>query len=125
MLAATLINASSGNGASVLRDGIHDSDLTPYLTCLINDAHLDKTALIVAHEERGEDHRLLAATTNALADFTRAIELDPNDAWAITSRGQTYQAMERYDDALADFTRAIELDPGTPRRSPAAARPTG
>jgi tetratricopeptide (TPR) repeat protein len=47
----------------------------------------------------------------ALADFTRAIELDPEDAGAIVSRGETYRAMERYDEALADFTRAIELDP--------------
>jgi len=47
----------------------------------------------------------------ALADCTRAIDLDPSYAWAITSRGRTYQAMERYDEALADLNRAIELDP--------------
>ena len=47
----------------------------------------------------------------ALADFTRAIELDPSLAWAIGGRGQTYQAMGRHEEALADFTRAIELDP--------------
>ena len=61
----------------------------------------------------------------ALADFTRAIELDPEDAWTIASRGETYRLMGRYDEALADFTRAIELDPTTPGRSPAGARPTG
>ncbi len=44
----------------------------------------------------------------ALADCTRAIDLDPSYAWAITSRGRTYQAMERYDEALADLNRAIE-----------------
>ncbi|MGK7907510.1 MAG: tetratricopeptide repeat protein, partial [Synechococcus sp.] len=47
----------------------------------------------------------------ALADYNRAIELNPDDAWAIGSRGQAYRAMERYDEALEDFTRALELDP--------------
>ncbi len=47
----------------------------------------------------------------ALADFTRAIDLDPGLAWAIVRRGDTYQAMGRHEDALADFTRAIDLDP--------------
>jgi tetratricopeptide (TPR) repeat protein len=47
----------------------------------------------------------------ALADYTRAIELDPSDAEFFGSRGQAYQAIGRYDEALADFNRAIELDP--------------
>ena len=47
----------------------------------------------------------------ALADFNRAIELDPEDAWALAGRGETYWAMGRYDQALADYDRAIELDP--------------
>jgi len=48
----------------------------------------------------------------ALADFNRAIELDPGDPEHIAGRGQTYQAMGRYDEAQADFSRAVELDPG-------------
>jgi len=48
---------------------------------------------------------------DALADLNRAIELNPEYAWAIAHRGRTYQAMKRYDDALADLNRAIELDP--------------
>ena len=61
-----------------LEDGIHDSDLTQYFTYLINDAQLDKSTLIVALEERGECHRLAERYDEALADFNRAIELDPN-----------------------------------------------
>jgi tetratricopeptide (TPR) repeat protein len=34
----------------------------------------------------------------ALADLSRAIELDPGDAWAIAGRGQVYLSMRRYDD---------------------------
>jgi tetratricopeptide (TPR) repeat protein len=47
----------------------------------------------------------------ALADLNRAVELNPGDAQAITSRSDTYQEMKRYDEALADFNRAIELNP--------------
>src|SRR5262245_65930704 len=46
----------------------------------------------------------------SLADFTRAIELDENDAWALAQRGDTHCLMKRYEESLADFTRAIELD---------------
>jgi tetratricopeptide (TPR) repeat protein len=94
-----------------LRDGIHDSDLTQYFTYLINDAHLGKGTFTIALEERGECHRLAGRYDEALADYTRAIELDPSDAWAIAERGQTCRLMGRYDEALADYTRAIELDP--------------
>jgi len=95
-----------------LRDGIHDnSDLTEYLTHLINHADLDKAILTAALKERGESYRLTDRNDEALADFSRAIELDPSLAWAIGSRGQAYRDLERYDDAVADFSRAIELDP--------------
>jgi len=48
----------------------------------------------------------------ALADLNRAIELDPADARALTSRANTYRLMKRYDEALADLSQAIELEPG-------------
>ena len=94
-----------------LRDGIHDSELTQYFTYLINDADLDKSNLTVALEERGARYRLMRQYDDALADLTRAAELDPSNAWVFVSRGDTYQQMARYDEALADLTRAAELDP--------------
>jgi tetratricopeptide (TPR) repeat protein len=48
---------------------------------------------------------------DALADLSRAIEVDPESAEALAGRGETYRRMERDDDALADFSRAIEVDP--------------
>jgi tetratricopeptide (TPR) repeat protein len=53
----------------------------------------------------------MGRSDEALADLSRAIELDPADASAFVDRGETYQAMERYEEALADFSRVIELDP--------------
>lgn len=46
-----------------------------------------------------------------MADFNRAIELNPSYAWAIAGRGRTYRDQGRLEDALADFNRAIELKP--------------
>jgi tetratricopeptide (TPR) repeat protein len=53
----------------------------------------------------------LARHEEVLANLTRAIDLDPEYAWALASRGETYQAMGRQDEAAADLTRAIDLDP--------------
>ncbi|MEK8144323.1 tetratricopeptide repeat protein [Streptomyces sp. M10(2022)] len=47
----------------------------------------------------------------ALADYTRSIEIDALYIWAIGSRGETYQAMGRYEEALADYNRAVEIHP--------------
>ena len=47
----------------------------------------------------------------ALADFSRAIELDPAGAAAYVFRGLVCEAMERQEDAAADYSRAIELEP--------------
>jgi len=46
---------------------------------------------------------------DALAEFNRAIELDPNLTWAIVYRGITCRDMRRYEEALTDFTAALEL----------------
>ncbi len=96
-----------------LRDGIHDGNLTQYLTYLISDVHLDESALIVALEDRGECHQRAGRYDEALADYTRALELDPGDVWALVNRGQTYRAMERHDEALCDLSQAIELNPSS------------
>src|SRR5258708_11799348 len=49
---------------------------------------------------RGEIYRLRKRYDEALADFNRAIELNPGYTSAIASRGQVYQAMQRYEEAL-------------------------
>jgi tetratricopeptide (TPR) repeat protein len=49
----------------------------------------------------------------ALADLTKAIELDGEDVFALTSRGETYGMQGRYDEALDDFNAAIALGGGS------------
>jgi tetratricopeptide (TPR) repeat protein len=45
----------------------------------------------------------------ALADYTRAIELEPDDAGAHYYRGLTFLMLGKKDDARACFKKAIAL----------------
>jgi tetratricopeptide (TPR) repeat protein len=47
----------------------------------------------------------------AIADFTKAIELDPTYVTAYSSRGLAWQKKSQYENAIADFTEVIRLDP--------------
>ena len=47
----------------------------------------------------------------AIADFNRAIRLNPNYALAYYKRGNAWRDKKQYDKALADYTEAIRLDP--------------
>ncbi len=57
-----------------------------------------------AYDDKGEVDR-------AIADYTKAIALDPNYAIAYTNRGLTYEKKGEVDRAIADYTKAIALDP--------------
>jgi lipoprotein NlpI len=47
----------------------------------------------------------------AIADFDRAIKLDPKNAGAYCARGDVKQAKGDWDGAIADYNRCIELEP--------------
>ena len=45
----------------------------------------------------------------AIADYNRAIELDPKQSRAYRNRGFAKQAKDDVDGAIADYNRALEL----------------
>ncbi len=47
----------------------------------------------------------------AVADFTLALTIEPDNAGYRTQRGQCYLALEQYDAALADFEEALAKGP--------------
>jgi tetratricopeptide (TPR) repeat protein len=49
--------------------------------------------------------------SKAIADFTEAIRLDPENDDGYFHRGMTYHAQDEYAKAIADYTEAIRLDP--------------
>jgi tetratricopeptide (TPR) repeat protein len=60
-----------------------------------------------------EGNKLLgpADFKGAAAQFTKAIQIDPNFAEAYRARGDAWQAAGQSDAALADFAKAISIDP--------------
>jgi tetratricopeptide (TPR) repeat protein len=48
----------------------------------------------------------------AIADYSTAIKLKPDDLLAYLNRGQAYTAQQYYAHALADFDQVIKLNPG-------------
>ena len=65
---------------------------------------------------RGHKYRELKQYDQALADYTKAIQLDPGNAEAYHHRGTTYHELKQYDRALPDLTKAIQLDPSNLHR---------
>ena len=48
--------------------------------------------------------------TAAIADFSRAVKLAPNNSQAYERRSNSYAGLKQFDNALADLNKAIELD---------------
>src|SRR5205814_265023 len=64
-----------------------------------------------AYNKRGIAKGVKGDIDGAIADFTRAIELDPKYGTAYNNRGLAKKNKGDLDGAVADCTRAIELDP--------------
>lgn len=51
----------------------------------------------------------------AIADFTRVIQLSPNDVTALSNRGYAHRKLGNFEAAAADYTAALDLQPRTVR----------
>jgi serine/threonine protein kinase len=55
------------------------------------------------------------ALDEAIAEYSRVIEMTPEDVMAWTERGRAYHHwLHQYGNAIADFSRAVELNPENP-----------
>lgn len=63
------------------------------------------------YQKRGLAHVQQKQLDAAIADFTEAIRLKPDDADAYFSRGITFSGQGKIDQAMADFTEVIRLRP--------------
>ena len=64
-----------------------------------------------AHKNRGNAYLAKGDLDRAIADETKAIEIDPKHAASYNNRGNAYVAAGDLDRAIADYAKAIEIDP--------------
>ncbi|HAT72406.1 MAG TPA: hypothetical protein DCS63_06285 [Elusimicrobia bacterium] len=67
------------------------------------------------HHKRGVAYGVMEYHDEALADFERAIALDPSVPSYYHDRGLALHRLKRNEEAVRDFTRLIELEPANAR----------
>ena len=71
----------------------------------------DHPAAAIDAYQRGVGKQRKGDLDGAIADYTKAIEIDPQYADAYSNRGFAKSAKGDRDGAIADCTKAIEIDP--------------
>ena len=68
-----------------------------------------------APRERGEAHYDEGKYSQAIAEYSTAIELNPYRDDYLVRRGWAYERLNEHQNALEDANLAIQIDPGDPR----------
>ncbi len=63
------------------------------------------------YNSRGVDYGEKGQYDQAIADYDKAIEIDPKFGKAYNNRGYAYGKKGDYDQAIANYNKAIEMDP--------------
>jgi tetratricopeptide (TPR) repeat protein len=63
---------------------------------------------------RGTRNAKNGALIKAIEDFTKAIEIKPDDIMAYNNRGSAYAQQGDYIQAISDFTKAIGINSNNP-----------
>ena len=66
---------------------------------------------MAAYANRGIAHNELKQSDLALADFSQAIDLNPDYVYAYYNRANVYRELEEHKKAIADYSKVIELNP--------------
>ena len=61
------------------------------------------------HTKRGNAHRTKGEVNKAINDYSKAIELEPNEAEVYKRRANAYVKKDDLDNAIKDYTTAIRL----------------
>ena len=69
---------------------------------------------LIACFNRGVAYRNLGEWDKAIADYTKAIELDPKYAEAYCDRGVSYSNLGQWEKAISDYSSAIRINPQFP-----------
>jgi tetratricopeptide (TPR) repeat protein len=80
-------------------------------TRIIQAGGVETRLLVVAYVSRGIEYEPGDHYDRAIADFTKAIELDPQDPMAYDRRGGAYYRKGDYGHAIVDYNKVRELNP--------------
>ena len=83
-------------------------------TAVASDTRADPHRRAMAYVLRGAHHAQVGQYARAMADFGRAIRLDPRYADAYVQRGQVYHERGAFERAVQDFNAALAIDPNLP-----------
>ena len=83
-------------------------------TVLIDGGTLSGDNLVTAYYNRGNARNRLRKFEASIADYSRALELDPNDGSSWFNRGISRHALGRAEAALGDWETSARVD-GAPR----------
>jgi tetratricopeptide (TPR) repeat protein len=95
---------------SILRHN-HEQAIT-YFTDAIESGELRPNVLALAYHYRGAELLTAGRDDEAIADFDRAIALNPNLPTVFNDRGVAFRHKGEFTRAVADYNEAIRLMPG-------------
>ena len=72
---------------------------------------INQNRILEAYDLRGNTKIFLNKYHEAIIDYTRAIELDPNISYLYFFRGLSYESLKQYKEALMNFQLSLKLDP--------------
>jgi tetratricopeptide (TPR) repeat protein len=82
------------------------------IVCLLfNRCEREKESSSKAFLKRGLDRYYKGDLDQAIANFSKAIELNPQDATPYTNRGSVWFDKGEYDKAIDDYNKCLKLDP--------------
>ena len=110
--AGGLDDAKAGNTA--YQEGNYDEAIK-LCTKAIASGELSREDLSKVYNNRGEAWDGKDDSDKAIADYTKAIELDPKFADAYLNRGLALANKGAFDKAIVDFTKVIEIKPNYSR----------
>jgi tetratricopeptide (TPR) repeat protein len=83
-------------------------------SALIDDPELAPSRKSFAYGMRALAYSLLGKFDQAIADYDKAIDLNPNYAVALNNRAWAYFKLGRGSKGVDDVERALQLSPGSP-----------
>jgi tetratricopeptide (TPR) repeat protein len=90
----------------------HDVDASiAACTQILQTADEPSSNRAIAYYARAGAFKTKGYNNDAIADYTKAIDIDPRYADAYVGRGIVYQLNGDSDHAIADYTHAIEINP--------------